>query len=584
MRNLCKMVGVTYGEFQSWYNYGEIRICYNRIVTLETTTEGEPDPVSPNVSILLERIPQLNLEDEEGILLIQLKPVDIKISNYEIDPQTIYLPIDCIQSIIPLTERAGRILGTRIGSFGVNLSPAYFHQQVRETWFRFGVRKALRGGDTLVRALFENGLQVIDETLRKSIEFGIWELDYSKDCSKPDTSNSNITLIAKSFKYTRRELFKYGDLDYMLDAGLVLNEAFKSEDEEKSPRLQPFRDVLEKAIGKKASLVDVFKNVEWIQTINKMEHDLLDSTPVGLISLVLFLRWKERFHKMNQEVDFIKLKEEAADCAGSINFDNTVSAVWMFGCFVGYENVAPIVYATPEMSSFSSLTEPRFTDKIFKPETPSFLEDATKADVDSLEVPEDDAKAEAVSDEGLKESVSAEDGANPETNKEEEVTENATKAVKDSAEDIKESVSNEDAPPKKDTVEVTEDATKAVKDSAEDIKESVSNEDAPPKTDTVEVTEDATKAAKDSTREVKKASKPEPNPDPELVVEATKPKEHRPVEVGKIAQSVKTAEMQTVDEEKEPVEVIAKEQEEAQIPEGQVKENESGRQKNLLTE
>ena len=74
MRNLCKMVGVTYGEFQSWYNYGEIRILYNRLVHLKTTPEGGLDPESPHLSTLLERIPQLNLEDEEGILLIQLKP------------------------------------------------------------------------------------------------------------------------------------------------------------------------------------------------------------------------------------------------------------------------------------------------------------------------------------------------------------------------------------------------------------------------------------------------------------------------------------------------------------------------------
>ena len=138
MRNLCKMVGVTYGEFQSWYNYGEIRICSSRVVPMETTTDGTPDPESPLVSTLLERIPQLNLEDEEGILLIQLKPVDIENDNYEISPidfHTIYLPIECIERVIPLTERAGRILEPRMGSFRVIISPSYFDKQVRETWF-----------------------------------------------------------------------------------------------------------------------------------------------------------------------------------------------------------------------------------------------------------------------------------------------------------------------------------------------------------------------------------------------------------------------------------------------------------------
>jgi len=540
MKSLCKMVGVTYGEFLSWYNYGEIRICSSRVVDLETTPDGTPDPESPHVSTLLEQIPQLNLEDEEGILLIQLKPVDIENDNYEISPidfHTIYLPIESIHRVIPLTERAGRILEPRMGSFRVKISPSYFDKQAREKWFRFGLRKAKRGGNTLVGALFENGLQIIDEiideTLRKAVEFGVWEL-YYPDYSREDVSDKNITLIAEAFKYSRRKPFNNGDLDYILDAGWVLNKAFKAEDEEKSPRLGPFRKVSEKAIDKKASLIEVFKDTEWIQDINKMERDLLGKTSVGLTSLVLFLLWKERFHKMNQEVDFKKLYKETAEFAGSTSFENTVSAVWMFGCYVGHENVTPVAYAAPEMSSFSSVTEPRFTEKISKPENtitpdPSFPKDAPKA-------------------------------------------------VEDSAEDIKESVSNEDAPPKTDTVEVTKDAPKAVEDSAEDIKESVSNEDAPPKTDTVEVSEDAPKAVEDSTKEVKKGSKPEPTPDPELVVEATKPKEHKPVDVGKIAQSVKTAEMQTVDENIEPVEVIAKEQKEAQIAEGQVKKKKPGSQ------
>ena len=126
MKNLCKLVGVTYGEFQSWYNYGEIRICSSRVVDLETAPDGTPDTESPHVLTLLERIPQLNLEDEEGILLIQLKPVDKEIYNYEIsniDFHTMYLPIECIQRVIPLTERAGKILEPRMGSFRVIISP-----------------------------------------------------------------------------------------------------------------------------------------------------------------------------------------------------------------------------------------------------------------------------------------------------------------------------------------------------------------------------------------------------------------------------------------------------------------------------
>jgi hypothetical protein len=468
-------------------------------VVLETKPDGTPDPESPHVSTLLERIPQLNLEDEEGILLIQLKPVEIGIDNYEIshiDYHTIYLPIECIQRVIPLTERAGRILEPRMGSFRVIISPSYFDKQVRETWFRLGLRKALRGGDVLVKALFKDGLKIIDETLRKAVEFGICELDY-QDCSMEDLEGKNITWIAEAFKYSRREPFKFGDLNYILDAGVVLK---KSIGEENSQLLGPLREVVEdahKKIDKIGSMVGFFNHSQWNQSISKMEEsNLLGTTPAGFTSLVLFLRWKERFHKMNQKVDFSQLDEDASEFAGSINFENTVSAVWMFGCFVGYENVTQEVY-TGEKYSFSSSTEPHFTEKISKPE---------KTITPDPSIPKDTTKAEADSTKKVKKPVSAAD-ATPGTDTV-EVTEDATKAVADSAKDVKESVSAADASPGTDTVEVTEDATKAVADSAKDVKESLSTEVTPsPEAEAEKVLEDVTKAVEDSAEEAAKIAR-----------------------------------------------------------------------------
>ena len=97
------MVGVTYSEFLSWYDCGEIRICSNRVVNLEPTPDdGTPDPENPIVPILLERIPQLNLKDEDAILLIQLKPLDMENESYEksiIDElDTISVAIDLLNS------------------------------------------------------------------------------------------------------------------------------------------------------------------------------------------------------------------------------------------------------------------------------------------------------------------------------------------------------------------------------------------------------------------------------------------------------------------------------------------------------
>ncbi len=368
------MVGVTYSEFLSWYDCGEIRICSHRVVSLEPTPQGTPDPENPIVPILLERIPQLNLKDEDAILLIQLKLLDMENESYEksiIDEfDTVYLSMESIQRVMPLTERAGRILKPRMEKLGIEISKAYFEKQAHEKWFNFKVRRDLRGGDALVQALFEDGLEIISETLKKAVKGGIFEKDFS-DFSKKDASEKNITWISEAFQYTRHDPFNYGELNYILDAGMVLVALFKSQNKDDKV-LDDLRQISVKAMennDKKASLDDFLKDPKWIQAIRKIEHELMDTTSVGFDSLVLFLRWKYKFQNRQQKVDFNELAEEASEFKGFISFEDRVSAVWILGCYVGYGNVVPIVYASDqEMFPFYSLKEPRVTTKISRTE------------------------------------------------------------------------------------------------------------------------------------------------------------------------------------------------------------------------
>ena len=388
------MVGVTFSEFLSWYDCGEIRICSHRVVNLEPTPDGTPDPENPIVPILLERIPQLNLKDEDAILLIQLKPLDMENENYEktiIDElDTIYLPMESIQRVIPLTERAGRILKQRMEKLGIKISKAYFEKQAHEKWFNFKVRSDLRGGDALVQALFEDGLEIISETLKKAVKGGILELDFP-DLSKKDPPEKNITWISEAFQYTRHDPFNYGELNYLLDAGMVIVELFKSQNKD-DQALKDLRLLSVKAMendDKKAPLKEYLKNTKWIQAIREIEQELKDRTSVGFDSLVLFLRWKYKFlNRQEKKVDFNELAEEASEFKGFISFEDMVSAVWILGCYVGYGNVVPIVYASDqEMFPFYSLKEPRVTTKISRTEksTEGVEEKAEEKSVDSPE-------------------------------------------------------------------------------------------------------------------------------------------------------------------------------------------------------
>ena len=410
------MVGVTYSEFLSWYDCGEIRICSHRVVNLEPTPDdGTPDPENPIVPILLERIPQLNLKDEDAILLIQLKPLDMKNVSYEksiIDElNTIYLPMENIQRVIPLTERARRILKPRMEKLGIEISKAYFEKQAQEKWFNFKVRRDLRGGDALVQALFEDGLEIISETLKKAVKGGILELDFP-DFSKKDPSEKNITWISEAFQYTRHDPLNYGELNYLVDAGKVLVALFKSQKKD-DLALKDLRELSKKAVknnDKKASLDDFLKDPKWIQAIREIEHELMDTTSVGFHSLVLFLRWKYKFlNHQEKKVDFNELAEEASEFKRFISFEDMVSAVWILGCYVGYGNVVPIVYASDqEMFPFYSLKEPRVTTKISRTEksTKGVKEKTGEKSVDSpektKEVAEETGDSSSKAEEGKK--------------------------------------------------------------------------------------------------------------------------------------------------------------------------------------
>ena len=72
MKKNCKILAITYGEFQSWYRYGEIKVNTTRINDIELTDSGVFDTDSSAINSLLDDSPQLSFDDEEGILLIQI--------------------------------------------------------------------------------------------------------------------------------------------------------------------------------------------------------------------------------------------------------------------------------------------------------------------------------------------------------------------------------------------------------------------------------------------------------------------------------------------------------------------------------
>ena len=81
----CKILAISFGELLSWYRYGEIKVNLSRITYIGLTDSDFFDTDSSVINSLLEDSPQLNFDDEEGIILIQLTTPSTRVSLSEYD-------------------------------------------------------------------------------------------------------------------------------------------------------------------------------------------------------------------------------------------------------------------------------------------------------------------------------------------------------------------------------------------------------------------------------------------------------------------------------------------------------------------
>lgn len=370
MRQLRELVGITYGEFQSWYNYGEIRLGVDRFVHMEVDEDNAPDSASLHAAILFERTPQLGLEDEEGLLLVQIGPSicdESKSVAIGIDAGTIHVPIERIQHVIPLTDRARRILETRLEPLGIRLSAPYFQESALDALFIMSLRNALRGGDALIGVLFEKGADAINNNLRCAVEMAIRKMDHPGSYTFSQTDRS---WVQDAYAFARHDSYDKGDVNYFFDAGLVLK-SFVGRLNEDNSLLDSYRDIvkdLDERFNPKVPLHDIVADQRLIAAVTGTAGSFMNVIPSNVFSLIMFLRWKERFHKHGEQLDFKGLIDDSSKFAESAGFEPTVIAIWLLGCFAGYERIAVYIYSSnPERYSWYS-GDREAVKKVGKPE------------------------------------------------------------------------------------------------------------------------------------------------------------------------------------------------------------------------
>lgn len=375
MNDLCQFVGVTYGEFQSWYNYGEIRLGVDRLTSIEVCPDtGIPNKESPYIQILLGRIPQLNLEDQEGIVLIQLKPGtdDQKQGKLgAIDPGITQVSIERVKCVIPLNQRARRILDPRVSPLGIELTEPYFQEQVELQFARLRTLSDLRAGDALIETFFENASNCITPTLRNGAKNAILAVARKQSKESVTTVIENV-LIFLAFDFSRYEPYDSGSIDFLIDAGLLLKDLMEQLEEDESI-IGPYRKLVEalrREVGKDASLYQLLGDPRLKKVSSELNKSFSKgSPPAGLTSIIIFLWWKENYRRNRSAIDYDGIASSVPKFVESAGFNPTVIALWLLGCQAGYADVGPTLYASKtETYTWFSEKKARNIEKQCKPE------------------------------------------------------------------------------------------------------------------------------------------------------------------------------------------------------------------------
>jgi len=212
------------------------------------------------------------------------------------------------------------------------------------------VNSQTRGGDALVDLLFDNGLPAISDSLRQAAEDGIRTIEHRGDGGEhgPTGRDAGKTWVPDAFAFTREKTYSTtrGDFDYLQNTGVVLKKCAERQGADMS-FLESYREDLKNLKGSSSGkgLAELVVEESLKESFARTMNGFKEAFPPHISTLAIFLRWKASFHKQREEIDLTQLADEARAFVSAVEFDSTVAAVWLLGCFAGYERIAPAVYA-----------------------------------------------------------------------------------------------------------------------------------------------------------------------------------------------------------------------------------------------
>ena len=332
-----RYVGVSFGEFSAWHAHGETAIVRSRLIHVPTNeTSGHA------INMLLGRLPALALDDEEGVLLVRL--VAGSLADDDMDSEIARIPIERVEGVVPLTNRARNILFGRLEGFGVNPEPAIFEGAYNAWSYRRRLRFSETAGDRLVRLMAPAAEWEPSSQLRRAAGASLAQSDFSNAGVDVELASAPTSWVSKAFGWTRHKPYEDGHLNHLWDAGSVLRDVLVDD------QLQALRaagKAVKNDVGNAAGLGEIVSSAPLKEAARQLQAASPEAFPAGLATLILYLRWQERFHAL-RAVDTELLADDVKHLPP--HDPDVLSALWLLGFYVGIDYVTPIVYAASPLS------------------------------------------------------------------------------------------------------------------------------------------------------------------------------------------------------------------------------------------
>ncbi len=360
------LLGITVSEFQAWYHSGELRLARQRLVAVPLEGDGHPVLDELRRDELLVSLPYVDVENEQDVLiaLVALEsPPSLPQaprSGSAVPRNVSYLSIACLLALYPLTQRALRLLGTRLDSYKIRLAQPIFEPAVQELWSEWIRRRALRGAATLPRLV--TGHEYTPSARLKDEALAARQL-MDNPSSPPGSAPG---LLARVFTYNRHKHDTADDIWFVIDFGIAANDLFKAD-----PRLNAILDALREFCRDKdrkwQPLHEILSSSAFSRVLGECHN--VAACPVRMESLILFLKWKYRAQRADKVV-VAELRETARQCA-ALRAGVLDDALWLFGLYCGFEQIAGQLYAqSPDLYRFIDRPTHRDDEVVSKPPVP----------------------------------------------------------------------------------------------------------------------------------------------------------------------------------------------------------------------